>query len=116
MVNIKYKFVITFVMFGLLVLGSMYYINMIATITHEKTHKIIFKDYGVNSEIEIDYIMMTGTTTSINNSGRCNNENGCSMQHNLNEIVGYNAIVIMFNMWLIFINYVCFKLLFGEEK
>jgi len=62
------------------------------TTEHELIHAKIFRDYGINSTININ---LFGTSTTIpdnNTSSNCNTN--CKLANEQNEIVGYNFAML----------------------
>lgn len=70
---------------------------------HEEVHKEIFKDYGIESEVE--YTLFSGifTGSMAHTSAYFNNSQcplTCKQAHEYNEIVGYNVSSIILSLFL----------------
>jgi hypothetical protein len=68
-----------------------YTVSLGFVIQHENVHKAINYNYGMDSEIYIDYWTMSGYTTS--SGEKC--DDNCRMLHSYNEIVSYNMDAMM---------------------
>jgi len=59
---------------------------------HELVHKTIFETYGIKSEIKMfQYFPSIVTVSEPINSTQCPDDT-CGMQHNMNEVVGYQLL------------------------
>ncbi len=108
------EFIIKAILFAILIFSFVYILGFADIRQHEYIHKEIYEDYGINSTVEINYITLTGVTTTEGDYESCNDF--CYLQHNLNEIIGYNMTILIFTLWFIFLAHVCFKLLFYDIK
>lgn len=74
------------IVFGILIL-----IGLISfAYSHEDAHKQIYKNYGVDSTIHL-FALPPYTSTE----GKCPDSN-CELAHSVNEIVGYQLLIIYF--------------------
>jgi len=96
------------VIFILIIFTISYIFGLSYISNHEDIHTKIFKTYGIESQTEINY-WLDGSTIP-ESSDKCNDS--CLMQHRFNDIVGYNAALIIFTLWAIFICYIVFKGMF----
>ncbi len=106
------KTICKIVIFLLIVLTVSYIFGLGYISNHENIHAKIFKTYGIESQIKIDY-WLSGSTIPESYNG-CNDY--CLMQHRNNDIVGYNTIIIIFTLWAIFLCYLLFKVMFENEN
>lgn len=80
----------------ILTCGVFYTINLGFVIQHENVHKAINSNYGIDSEIYINYFTLSGNTISYD-ADKCNDE--CKSLHSMNEIVSYNLDTVMFTIF-----------------
>ena len=96
--NKKIYIIIFFVLFMFAGFGSYVFY-------HENTHKAVFRNYGIDSEINyfnlknFNIFQMTATTTPIGEYS-CNGQ--CVSDQNTVDIEGYHMLALVLNMWIIF--------------
>lgn len=68
---------------------------------HEIVHKQIYDSYDIGSRIEINYLTLSGATITSREiyDERCNDS--CRLAHNINEIVGYQLLYIVWILMFI---------------
>lgn len=82
-----------------------YYVGDIEfTKRHESAHQQIFRQYGIDSEVSINYWDLSGQTTPVSND--CVGE--CDSEQNLTEIIGYHWMGFTTNLWLMFFIFMIF--------
>jgi hypothetical protein len=94
-------------LYSFIVMVAYWGLNVSDTISHENVHKQIFKYYGINSTININYLNADGVTQPAPNS-TC--DDSCRYLHSLNEIVSYNlstatnaVVMIIYTIGLVYI-------------
>jgi hypothetical protein len=73
-----------------------YFVSLGFVIQHENVHKAIYDNYGIDSEVHINYLTMSGYTITYDGD-KCTGD--CEMLHSYNEIVSYNVDSIMFGIY-----------------
>ena len=88
--------------FSVFIILLMYSFFIIYIFIHEAVHQEIYRSYGIESRIELDYLRLGGATIiSGEDSLKCNEY--CNLAHNLNEVVGYPLGLIYIMLIGIFI-------------
>ncbi|MFW6129817.1 MAG: hypothetical protein ACOC56_01460 [Atribacterota bacterium] len=84
--------------------------------THEKIHRVIFGNYGIESET--NYLLMKGSAYTRPNQTQYDEKctENCRLANDLSEVVGYNVSVIMFSMWCGLISIMAFIVFFEIVK
>lgn len=85
--------------------------------SHEAVHKEIYANYNLKSDIEIDYLTLTGYTQAYapqegDFSDYC--DENCEMAHSLTESIGYQLQAAIVNLWIIFFLFIVFTLFFKD--
>ena len=94
-----YKLVIMFIAMA----AVMYFNSVIILSAHEEVHKQVFRNYGIDSVIKMNYMTLTGITyPNMTEYNKLCNES-CNDLNIQNEIVGYNIIMQVLSMWLMVI-------------
>lgn len=99
-----YKFLLT-----IIVIMTMIYIIGLGYINqHEFVHRQIYSRYGVDSYTVINPRTVSAATyITSNNVPDCNDY--CKLQHGINDAVGYNTAVFIFNSWALFITFLIYR-------
>lgn len=97
-----------------LVSVGIYTTQLIFIIEHESAHKEIFSEYGIESNIEIDYFKLNGQTVAYVSD---NAPTDLYLANNQNDIVGYHTIALSHQLWImlgIFVNlFLFYKMIIG---
>lgn len=98
------------IIFMIILFISFYYlVGLKYLTTHESIHSRIFRDYGIDSSVEYDFLRLDGNVTP-GTKVRC--EDACIMQNRFNDIIGYNTNVLIFCLFSLLFIYIMYKLLF----
>lgn len=89
--------------FSILFIVSAMLIFMYGVYIHELVHQAILEDYGIESNITWSF---SGAYVEWNSS-KCNEM--CLMQHNMNEVVGYNLQMFYLLITVGFLILILFK-------
>lgn len=95
-----------FLVVGVMILASIYIINVDYVNAHENAHKAIFEHNGcLNASISVNYLYGNGSTTCEDWSydASDNDYNRVRLLHGINEIVGYQLRSLMFLLSVFFI-------------
>lgn len=84
-----------------LVLG--YASGVVMVYVHEQVHIAIYESYGVRSEMKINFLTLSGSTSAdkIESQEKC--KDNCRLAHNINEVVGYHLNGIVFILICLFV-------------
>lgn len=85
--------------------------------THEAVHKEIYRNYGLHSDIRLNYFTLSGYTTAEVPEGQkykefCNEY--CELAHDITESIGYQLDGLVINLWLILFVFFLFELFFKD--
>ena len=107
--KLKRILIVLLSLFCLIYLVGLAYIN-----SHEVIHAQIYNRYGISSYSQIDYIFLSGFTKPDGAEiYKCNDV--CKLQHSLNDIIGYNIRIIIFNLWALFIVFFIYRRLYESK-
>ena len=82
---------------------------------HEDAHQQVYKKYNIDSEIDINYLTLSGKTTpEIKNIENCGDQ--CKHEQNLTEIFGYHVMGFASNLWLMFLILMVIKILGAKNE
>lgn len=92
--------IISFVIILAFMLGSLLFFGYM----HESVHKIIYRNYGIESEIYMfRYFPDAVTIAEADSIGQC--DENCLLAHEINEVVGYHLlpmfIMLVFMLFVI---------------
>ncbi len=105
------KGILMAIFIGILIyLVGLGYIN-----SHEFIHQQIYSRHDVSSYSIVDYKRLSGFTLPAEEEiYRCNDF--CKLQHGLNDIIGYNLAIFVFNSWALLVTYLFYRRFYGTEK
>jgi len=98
---------ISFVLF--LIGGSYYFVGLMNLYDHEKIHEKIFDTYGIENNLTINYRSLEGNVTAESYKD-CND--ACLTQHRFNDIINYNADLVVQTGYALFICWLVVKLFY----
>ena len=88
-----------FIVWALITLVLFYAGGMIFVYIHEDTHQQIYKYKGVDSEIKLNWFLMTGSVSPDGDHYELCDEY-CHHEHAMNEVIGYQLGALISNLWL----------------
>lgn len=71
---------------------------------HEFIHHQIFKQYGIDSKVQINYLTLNGVTMP-NKDYYTKCDSFCKMQHTINDVIGYNVALFIYFIFIIIISW-----------
>lgn len=107
------KWLILYVVLLVFVSGMAFLSSTGYIVTHEAVHKVINKDYGIESEVNIG--IWEGSTVPLNASEyheKC--DDTCRLSHNINEAFGYQIESQTISLWLILITFLIYDIFFRD--
>jgi len=105
MSKLLWKFVIILVITGIFVYSTgLMYIS-----SHEAVHQQIYRHYGIESEVEINYFLLYGVTKPNADQFFESCDDYCNLAHRQTDIVGYHINYIVFSVWTMFILFIITK-------
>jgi len=85
-----------------LFLSSFFTIGLLYLQSHEQIHWKIYQRYDIDSYIQYDSLLLSAKTeANPNELFKCNDS--CKLHHALNDIIGYNTRVLLFQSWALFL-------------
>ena len=91
------------------VIGSSYIIS------HETIHGKIYERYNISSNISIHAKSLTGEVWASRGEffGKCNDY--CRLSHAMNDVIGYNTKILIFNTWALLMVYLAYRRLYIDK-
>ena len=89
--------------------------GMLFVYIHEDTHQQIYKYKGVDSEIKLNWFLMTGSVSPDGDHYELCDE-FCQHEHAMLEVVGYQLGVLISNLWLMVISVVLMLIFLNRSK
>lgn len=105
MINIEklYKFfLMVIVIMTMIYIVGLGYVNQ-----HEFVHRHIYKRYDIPSQTFIEPRAVSAITITQGNEENCNDY--CKLQHSINDSIGYNTAIMIFNSWAIVITFLIYR-------
>lgn len=109
----------TLLTIGLVFLVLFYSSGITMVSLHENAHKEIFRSYDIDSEIKINYFLISGETSADYSEVQEKCDDFCQLAHNQNEIVGYHLSGLVSIIVFLFCIYFMIKLMganYGREE
>jgi hypothetical protein len=110
--GIAYKEIFIFI----LIICTMYFNGVMCVNVHEEVHKQVFRNYGVDSTVEINYLTLAGSTSPNMTQYKKYCNESCDILNIQNEIFGYNIIVLIISLWLMVMVIVSTIIIKGKMK
>lgn len=94
-------FVKKFIVLFLTIFFFIYIGNYFIVYAHEQVHVAIFNSYHIESEVHINYFILTGYTSVdlVEYELKCNEE--CMLAHDIAEAIGYHLLGFYYAIWFI---------------
>jgi len=102
------------VLLMIVVIITMIYIIGLGYINqHEFVHRQVYSRYGIESYTVINPKFASAVTYVTGNASQCNDT--CKLQQGINDSIGYNVAILIFNSWAILITIFIYKGLTGKK-
>jgi len=112
--NKKIKFSVSKLIFFLVLVIILYLVGLKYITSHEFIHRKIYDRYDIPSFSEITLTLEAKTLISSLDYGKCSDF--CKLQHTLNDIIGYNLTIFIFNLWALFFLWLLYQKIFKNEN
>ena len=104
-----------FFIWCILALVMFYAGGMIFVYVHESTHQQIYHYKGIESEIQLNWLLMTGRVIPDGEYYEFCDEY-CEHEHAMLEVVGYQLGALISNMWLMLFALVFILIIINRSK